>query len=514
MQNTSFLVSDRLLLSLLSAGALGMVLLVGCTTIPLLKEVAHLRNGGHEAGWEPVGPMEVKAESSGLTFNEKEQEVARTELLERIEGLVSQERYASARAWVRRFPDVALDLLRSEQIDAAPAESMDWIASSYDELGLSRNSVKGWSDVIGHRRAGQPQYETYFAARRELLTQLRKGQFRRASESTLPTAARPLGPLVQIDAWSLTGLAHLLNDQPHQAAENLQRGIELAERYAPHQAAQMLLLLSDAQRRGGETSQSVHSWQRGVLLGAELLEAPVPVRDPQFWEQAGYLRPAHQRWPQGVERQLLRSSGLIAEVPADGTLDETLAEVALWACLGRWRLERDEADAALVAFKRAETTTPDPHLQMQLRLAQAEAMFRLEQVGAATAILVSVSKQEDPVLSARAMALLGSIKLQTGHTQMGFNLLYKALEGEVEWPGRAQAEADLGLAYLMNEEESAGLRWLHSAQRRFQRQGDLDLLAKSLFNEAEYFKAKKQTDRSEELTRRRLELERQGAAAR
>lgn len=31
-------------------------------------------------------------------------------------------------------------------------------------------------------------------------------------------------------------------------------------------------------------------------------------------------------------------------------------------------------------------------------------------------ILVSVSKQEDPILSARAMALLGSIKLQIGHT--------------------------------------------------------------------------------------------------
>jgi hypothetical protein len=67
-------------------------------------------------------------------------------------------------------------------------------------------------------------------------------------------------------------------------------------------------------------------------------------------------------------------------------------------------------------------------------------------------------------------------------------LLRRAVEGErpVDWCGRGEAEADLGLALLMNGEEPSGLQWLHSAQQRFQASGDIESLLKSIDNEASY----------------------------
>ena len=90
-----------------------------------------------------------------------------------------------------------------------------------------------------------------------------------------------------------------------------------------------------------------------------------------------------------------------------------------------------------------------------------------------------------PVLRWRCWA---SIKLQSGQTEFGHDCSQRALEQEpaVDWPQRGEAEADFGLACLMQGDEPAGLRWLHSAQRRFEAAGQHELLAKSLWNEAQY----------------------------
>jgi hypothetical protein len=167
----------------------------------------------------------------------------------------------------------------------------------------------------------------------------------------------------------------------------------------------------------------------------------------------------------------------------------TPSEWALFACLGQWRIERNEPQAALLALKRAESCALDTGVQDRLRLAQAKALSRLEQHGAATAILMSLAKSPDPALAHSAMATFGGLKLQAGHTEFGFRVLQRALEEEpkADWPERGEAEADLGLAYLMMNDEPAGLRWLHDAQQRFEGNGDHELLAKCLWNESQYF---------------------------
>lgn len=495
-----------------SLAVLGTSLLVGCSAIPLMKRV--VTHTPPAPTWEAIPPMEVKAESSGLAFNEKERSRVRGELLEQLEQLTAQERYTSARVLVWRHPEIALDLLQSSTTESIRPGTWQTLARAYDDLtapqpGQLGRQPNGWSEVVRLRLAGDQAVTDYFQQRQTYVARLESGTSSAAGEKALLQSARGLSPLLQMDALSLSALQHLIEDRPQQAVETCQQAITLAQQHAPDRQAELLLFLSDAQRRSGQPELAVQSWQQSVLLGAELLKRPLPIADPNYWEQAAYHRPAHHRWPQGVEQQLLLSSGLHVQPDGNGNVSEAVAETAVWACIGRWRLERNEPDPALVAFKRAETNIADPTLQAELRLAQAEAMFRLEQIGAATAILVSLSKQDSPELATRALALLGSMKLQAGQTQVGYNLLQRAISSDLQWSGRAQAEADFGLACLLHEEEANGLKWLHAAQRRFEMQGDLDLLAKCLYNESEYFKAKKQKSQAEALTARLKQVEQQ-----
>jgi hypothetical protein len=213
-----------------------------------------------------------------------------------------------------------------------------------------------------------------------------------------------------------------------------------------------------------------------------------------FWERAAYLRPVKTAWPEPVRMRLLELSQLpppTSPVAPDVNGTAALAECALFACLGQWRYERNEPQAALLAFKRAETCTEDEAVQERLRFCQAKALFRLEQAGTATAILVELSKRSSPI-ARPALALLGGMKLQSGNMQLGMNLLERAfaVEPVPDWPERSEAEADLGLAQLMAGNEAAGLQRLRAAQRRFEANRQHDLLVKSLWNEARYLEHK------------------------
>jgi hypothetical protein len=105
---------------------------------------------------------------------------------------------------------------------------------------------------------------------------------------------------------------------------------------------------------------------------------------------------------------------------------------------------------------------------------------------------VELSKRTNSAMARPALALLGGLKLQSGNTQLGLALLERALSQEPvpEWPERAEAEADLGLAQLMVGNEVQGLERLHGAQRRFEANRQHDLLIRSLWNEGRYLEHK------------------------
>jgi hypothetical protein len=184
-----------------------------------------------------------------------------------------------------------------------------------------------------------------------------------------------------------------------------------------------------------------------------------------------------------------------------------LSEAVLWTNIGHWRLARSESQAALVALKRAESTAGDPATAGLLRLAEAKTLIRMGQAATASAMFIALAGDANPRISHPAMAMLGTLKLKQGSVQQGFNLLHRAVESDLScvWPERAQAEADLGLAYLMSGDEAAGLRWLHNAQQSFEAVGDREQLVQCLENEVAYLVQAKKDDLAKAV-RKRLEL--------
>jgi len=222
------------------------------------------------------------------------------------------------------------------------------------------------------------------------------------------------------------------------------------------------------------------------------------VPDPTLWHRASYARPVTLAWPDAPVQQVCRfnattfgGSALAGGSPAPTRDPSAVGEVPVWACIGQCYLRRNEPQLALVALKRAEAWASSNEQRDELRLTEAEALIQLGQPGAATALLLNLA-QEAPRVGSRAQALLGAVKLQQGAVRQGLALLRRAVEEDKvqDWPGRAQAEANLGLAYFMSGDEAAGFRWLHAAQQRFAAAHDTEQLRQCLENEAGYLEKK------------------------
>ena len=232
------------------------------------------------------------------------------------------------------------------------------------------------------------------------------------------------------------------------------------------------------------------------MSAAELASRPAPIVDPTYWDKASYLRPNDHAWPQDVATALVAhtaiptNAGTAAPAELQAIAADEEPEAIVWGAIGQALSERDDNQAALIALKRAETGSRHDANRGWFRLSEAVALVRLNQIPAATAILVGLASGPNPQLVSAATATLGGIKIRQGDANAGFRLLSKAVEEQPggEWNGLADAEADLGLAYLTRGEEQKGLKLLHSAQTRYAGAHDDLGLAKSLRNEGEYYK--------------------------
>src|SRR5262249_45359400 len=92
-----------------------------------------------------------------------------------------------------------------------------------------------------------------------------------------------------------------------------------------------------------------------------------------------------------------------------------------------------------------------------------------------------------------ALATIGACKLADGHAQQALAFLRKALDGSSDdFLGRADAEADLGLAMLSLGDESGGLAQLHSAREKWLEMRESLLLC--LDNEIRYLEKTQQIE--------------------
>ncbi len=91
----------------------------------------------------------------------------------------------------------------------------------------------------------------------------------------------------------------------------------------------------------------------------------------------------------------------------------------------------------------------------------------------------------------RARAMLGVVRAKQGRLKEAQDLLSEVVTDPAaeDWPGRADALADLGLAHLLAGHETEGLRCLRSAHRAFTVAGNGSQAARCKRNEIRYLKS-------------------------
>jgi tetratricopeptide (TPR) repeat protein len=452
----------------------------------------------------PPAGEKVLASGACLDLGEVERaSIDREEFLRRVGELLEANRTETARQFIRRYPDVALETLRHGTNEQARSRALLTIAGLHDEQ-CGNPAAATWTALLQERAAHPNRYETYDKTRAQFEDLLRANKAREAVRLSLTRGA--VSPLLEVDAYQLFGSALLLCDKPGDAATAFATALERARPLSAYQTAQLGLLLGEAQRRAGKIPEGTGSWQQAVLTASQLLNAPVPVFDPVFWQRASYLRPASCGWPEPVLQQFVAAAGAFAESPRDS---HSLDESWLWAAVGCWHLDRREPQAALAALKRSESLTLDPGFRDRLQMQQAQALIQLNQTAAALALLVHLGGDATHPASSPALALLGGLKLQEGSTAQALALLKKAVEESPSsnWAGRGEAEADLGLAYLMTGDAVKGLEWLHAAQQRAEAAHDGELLRQTLDNEARYFEHMKKGEEAARIRQRMKSLE-------
>ncbi|WP_254508042.1 tetratricopeptide repeat protein [Anatilimnocola floriformis] len=453
----------------------------------------------------------VLVDGPALALGQPEQDIAaKRQFVDRFQALIKENRFGAARLYVQRHPDLALDALRDAAAESADLKSQGSLAQAYDECCSATNSAYSWQVCMQTLAARPDALKNYRETRMRVMLCLRNGQFAEAMQIDLVRATQPLGQVhLMIEAYQLAGVSCMLADQPAGAAAAFQQAAAQARDSAPHQSAHVMLLLSEAQRRSGDNSGAVQTWTAATTLISNLLTLPKPLIDPTLWDRAVYLQPVGVDFPPQVLQnftQLYRGPSVpldlqpamnIVQAQLDGS-DKPSVPAIIAACLGTWRLNRHEAQQGLLLLKRAEALGTVEAATGWTRLTQAKALTALGQTSTSTALLIQLAgaKDNSPV-SLAAAAELGSLKLHEGMTQQGLSLLRRGLtaQPEVQWPNRAAAEADLGLAYLMLGDEKNGMNWLERAQGHFRAQQDVEALAQTYWNQSKYFEHAKNKER-------------------
>lgn len=433
-----------------------------------------------------ASPVTVKLQG-GKLFATDEATLPPTELLNRVRAAVATGQPQRVELGAARHPDAALEALRSASGPAASDPTVRALAAAYDRVCV-RDPQARWEPYLADRAANPKKYADFDAKRAQVIEHTRTGRYAEAAAVKLASSTPKGATLAALDAAHLTAAAALAADQPKVAVATITAVRPSLGNY-PHQGAYLLLLLSEAERRSGRDAEAAACWSEATDLAAGLLAASVV--DPVLWDRCAYLRPTDRVWSKPNRDALARAAGQSTPTdgavrPAGGAAGPTDgSESLVWACVGHARLKRGEPQLALAAFKQAEAWSPEPGAQAAHQFAQAQALVEIGQPAAAAAILTKLAATTGPH-TAPSRALLGSVLLQSKSVQQALPVLRKAVEEGGEYPARAQTEANLGLALLITGSHEEGLRWVRSAQKRFEVSGEWDQLRQSLENEAGY----------------------------
>ncbi len=449
-----------------------------------------------------VAVRKVSLDGQGQVLGEANETTLTTAAFAARVVALNEQSPAFSECVIRRFPDIAQQFLLEYLTAEKPNyELLEQVASIHDAQTGSRQGA--WQVAVKQLKSQPTQYREFATTRRQIHAALKEGQPLPQKRSLADLLPKNANSVWRYDAWSLTATLQLLDEKPRDAAQSYYRSLEASADVIPYAAQQAELLMSESVRRDGNQELAIQSWSGAVSRAAELMLGATPLIDATFWDNACYLKP-QTSWPDKVadavliEHQRRGWMGLIhqdSEVQLASSIADSSAETTdclIWSLIGYARLYREEPQAALVAFKKAESLARNSAHADLWQVAQARALLQLGQTAPATALLMKHAQNKDPRVSLQSLALLGTMKLQANQPALGLSLLRRSFETfpDATWPGQAEARADLGLAYLMMGDESNGLQELHTAQRHFEAIGDTSLLLTSLQNELAYHEKK------------------------
>ncbi|HYV38781.1 MAG TPA: hypothetical protein VE988_24060, partial [Gemmataceae bacterium] len=173
--------------------------------------------------------------------------VGREEFIDKIGTLLTNHQQASAAQAVRRFPDVAWDVVRSANNADAANPTVRFIARVHDEQCCVQGTSATWSSMLESRHARPDDYKSFDKA----CAGLREAAANPRLNERLTTVGELRAPhlMLEIEATRLAGEALLQQNRPAEAAKLLARAFDQAKTADSLVAAQVALSLGEAQRR-------------------------------------------------------------------------------------------------------------------------------------------------------------------------------------------------------------------------------------------------------------------------
>lgn len=460
---------------------------------PLLKKLLPKRNADQPL--ETQVQEKIRWDGDGIVLGEIETAAfSASEFLDTISELIKEQRHSTIRNLVKKYPDVAMTVLQEADPNQQNTDELQVIAREFDQIWCQGNRGVAWQTYLLDLTNSGRKQNSLLESKNSFWRYLKENEPKKALALNLVNRLpKQTDVVLSSEFYRLEAIAMMMNDQFDSAIKRLRQSVSLIERTCPYQAARLNLLLGEFYRHNGQIDLWKSAWTEAVTRQSSLAHSH-GLKDPSFWSRAAYLRPADSKWPIDAIDNLRESLASNDIFVPENTPDDSI----IWLMTGWQHNDRGEGQNAVLAFKKSEAATNDTQLKKQLQLFQARAMVLAGQPGAGSAILIRlISENQGKVLSDRAQAVLGAMKLQNGAIGQGINLIQSSMKSVDSWPQseRLRAQADYGLALLVSGKEPEGLKMLDQVQAEFVSIEDFGQVHQVLWNKATYFEKTDQKGR-------------------
>jgi tetratricopeptide (TPR) repeat protein len=281
-------------------------------------------------------------------------------------------------------------------------------------------------------------------------------------------------PWPGLDAATLGATATLAAGQPAMAAARFEQVSQTAAAWDARVAARASLFATLGYQLAGDADAAIRT-RDAALRAVSVTE----VQDPMILR---LLIETHTPGRAGVEAQTLRQTR---------------------ARLARVELERGSPQAALLAWRAAETDPGNKPTRDHLRLGQAEALIALGQDEPAIAMLIGLGRTE---VRPEALVMLGLVHMRRGQVEVGLAMLNEAVAG-TSAESHAHVYADAGFALLSTGKRTEGQALVREARMVYQARDDKPALRRLLTNQLQYAQAVDDPDLTQQVRQALLDVD-------